>query len=662
MMSKLPDSWVLAPLGSLLSAIVGGGTPSKTNPQHFSGTIPFMTVKDMHGRFLEDTQDHITDEALAGSASTLVPADTLIVASRMSLGKIARPRVPVAINQDLKALFLHAGIDKTYVEHLWRANQEKIREKGTGTTVKGIRLEDIRDLDVPVAPSAEQTRIADQIDSLLARVNACNDHLDAIPGILKRFRQAVLDAAMTGTLTNCARPHLVKEFTPAQVQEVRLQAEAKKLKKNVEEFVLNHPPMPAGDEAPAGWLRTHVGLIGIVSNGSTPSRGDATYWGGDIPWVSSGEVANGAITSTRENITAAGYENSSVRLLPVGTVLLAMIGEGKTRGQSALLEIPACINQNIAGVTPIPTLIESKFLWYWFQRQYEATRAKGNGSGPKALNCDRVRELEVLLPPMDEQRAIIERIETLFKVGKQIESRLAALKTHAQRLAPQVLAKAFRGELVEQDPQDEPASVLLQRLTASQPAKAAASRGRPRAPAKPQPSAADRQPTDWASLPDGAWAAPADADGHTTAVWLTAVLRAWGAPVHERTARLATLLCQQPLLFAPVLPMEQARLWSRLVGDAAAPLPAQVVRLQPASNHPWGRALQGMRMRGDLVEAGAGDDVTWALGPGAAAIDTAGWPDGRAGFVVAHLRAHGLASILPALAPAEQAFVAARAA
>ncbi|KQP13688.1 hypothetical protein ASF43_17485 [Pseudorhodoferax sp. Leaf267] len=249
-----------------------------------------------------------------------------------------------------------------------------------------------------------------------------------------------------------------------------------------------------------------------------------------------------------------------------------------------------------------------------------------------------------------------------MKLADRIQMRYAALRIHAQRLAPQVLAKAFRGELVEQDPQDEPASVLLQRLTASQSTKTSASRGRPRAQAKPQPLAPDRPPTDWASLPDGAWVAPADPDGHATTVWITAVLRAWGAPMPERTARLATLLCQQPHLLTPALPAAQASLWSRLVGDAAAPLPTQVTRLQPASNHPWGRAFQGMRMRGDLVEAGTGDDVTWALGPGAAAIATAGWPDGRAGFVVAHLRAHGLASVLPALAPAEQAFVDARAA
>ena len=109
-MSELPQGWAATQLGELASSIVGGGTPSKSNADYFRGTVPFMTVKDMHTRFIVDTQDHITEEALVDSASRLIPADTLVVASRMSLGKIARPTVPVAINQDLKAIFLREGI------------------------------------------------------------------------------------------------------------------------------------------------------------------------------------------------------------------------------------------------------------------------------------------------------------------------------------------------------------------------------------------------------------------------------------------------------------------------------------------------------------------------------------------------------------------------
>ena len=92
-----------------------------------------MTVKDMKGRFVSDTVDHISEKALNSSATTLVPADTLVVATRMSLGKIVRPLMDVAINQDLKALFLKDGIDKTYIEHFWRYSAPAIQKMGTGT-------------------------------------------------------------------------------------------------------------------------------------------------------------------------------------------------------------------------------------------------------------------------------------------------------------------------------------------------------------------------------------------------------------------------------------------------------------------------------------------------------------------------------------------------
>ncbi len=473
-MSSLPSNWVVAPLGDLLTEVLGGGTPDKSKAENFRGDIPFMTVKDMHSRFIDDTQDHISQEALASSASRVIPADTLVIASRMSLGKVARPTRAVAINQDLKALFLHQGVSKPYIEYAWRANAARIQAMGTGTTVKGIRLEDIRGLQVPVAPAAEQTRIADQLDTLLARIQACQDRLEAIPAVLKRFRQAALDAAMTGELTNDWRTPGQQGLSAADVIATRLGNEKGAARRKLEEFLLEHPPQEPGAGLPSGWLRTHVGVVGAVSNGSTPSRGVPEYWGGDIPWVSSGEVANRTINTTRESITSAGFENSSVRLLPAGTVLMAMIGEGKTRGQSALLAIPACINQNVAGVVPVPELVASRYLWYWFQRQYESNRNQGSGSGPKALNCDRVRRLEVHLPPLGEQAEIVRRLEATLSLADGIAVRCASATVEVQRLAPLTLAKAFRGDLVAQDPNDEPASVLLARIATERIAPVAA--------------------------------------------------------------------------------------------------------------------------------------------------------------------------------------------
>ena len=143
---------------------------------------------------------------------------------------------------------------------------------------------------------------------------------------------------------------------------------------------------------------------------------------------------------------------------------------------------------------------------------------------------------------------------------------------------------------------------------------------------------------------------------------LVAVLKAWGGPMPQMQARLAAVLCLQPRQMTAVLPAEQAAQWQQLIGPAADPLPTQVVRLQPAIDSAWRKALLGMRARGDLVEEGSGPQATWALGPGAGQIETAGWPQGRAGWVVAYLRVQGVEAILPLLEPLTVEFVHARAA
>ena len=125
-----------------------------------------------------------------------------------------------------------------------------------------------------------------------------------------------------------------------------------------------------------------------------------------------------------------------------------MIGEGKTRGQSAILRIDATINQNIAAILLTHGLVNSEFLWRWFQFSYEATRERGSGSGPQALNCQRVRELPFILPPLAEQQEIVRRVEQLFVLADQIETRCARAKAHADNLTQAILSKAFRGELV----------------------------------------------------------------------------------------------------------------------------------------------------------------------------------------------------------------------
>lgn len=362
--------------------------------------------------------------------------------------------------------------ERDFLYHYVKSQFDAVNSNTRGTGIPHVDPEIFWNLDVPLAPLAEQRRIVAKLEKLLDKVNASQKRLGRIPRILKRFRQSVLAAACSGKLTADWREENPELESGAsllgRIRETRFKAaESTKERNRISEAFQGDRLMVGDDEIglesiPDSWLSCRIGAIGTIVNGSTPSRKNDEFWDGDIPWVSSGEVRNNIITSARERITKAGYESCSVRLLPRGTVLIAMIGEGKTRGQSSILQIDATINQNIAAIVIAHGFVKSEFLWRWFQLQYEATRERGSGSGLQALNCQRVRELPFVLPPLDEQQEIVR----LFTHADKIEGRYIKARAHTDKLTHSMLAKAFRGELVPQDPNDEPASVLLERIRA----------------------------------------------------------------------------------------------------------------------------------------------------------------------------------------------------
>ena len=138
----------------------------------------------------------------------------------------------------------------------------------------------------------------------------------------------------------------------------------------------------------------------------------------------------------------------STKLYPNGSVLIAMIGEGKTRGQAAILDIEACTNQNVAGLVFDGGNINPEYVWYWALGEYEKNRNIGRGGNYPALNGRKVRAFPLPLPPLDEQHEIVRRVQTLFALTDVIEKRLARAIPRAEKLPQAILTEAFSGELV----------------------------------------------------------------------------------------------------------------------------------------------------------------------------------------------------------------------
>ena len=235
------------------------------------------------------------------------------------------------------------------------------------------------------------------------------------------------------------------------------------------------PDTSALPQLPEGWAWSAIGQCFEVYVGATPRRAREDFWNGEVPWVSSGEVSFNRITATRESITFEGLKNTSTDLHPAGTVLLGMIGEGRTRGQVSILDIPACNSQNSAAIRVSEAGTSPEFVFYFLWSQYQETRQIGSGNNQPALNKSRVQEILFPLPALAEQRRIVAEVERRLSVVQQAEATVEASLARAERLRQSILKQAFSGKLVPQDPGDEPASALLERIRAEREAEAQAS-------------------------------------------------------------------------------------------------------------------------------------------------------------------------------------------
>ena len=193
--------------------------------------------------------------------------------------------------------------------------------------------------------------------------------------------------------------------------------------------------------------KTKLGDIYKISSGGTPSRKNSAYWiNGDIPWVTTTEVTNGIITSTNECITKLGLENSSARIYSEGSLIIAMYGQGSTRGRTAKLGIEACTNQACAVLYEKKIEVETDFVWFYIQSQYEKLRSISHGSVRPNLNANDIINYEIQLPTLAEQKTIVSKIHAT-------EDEISYLKAICDE-APARKKAVLHRELIEDDKQE----------------------------------------------------------------------------------------------------------------------------------------------------------------------------------------------------------------
>ena len=345
----------------------------------------------------------------------------------------------------------------------------------------------------PQPPATEQRRIATKIDELFSALEAGIKSLKKARAQLATYRQAVLKHAFEGKLTAHWREENKDILeTPEQLlvrikqeREARYHQQIQEWLYRVKQWVDDKGgkkpvrprkvslPEPFTDEElvhlpniPGLWRWSKLGEPFSVYVGATPNRKNQRYWNGGVNWISSGEVCFNTIDSTIETISQEGLASTSADIHPIGTLMLGMIGEGRTRGRAAITNIEACHNQNTAAIRVSETGMQPKFVYYYLLYRYEDTRRIGSGNNQRALNKERVSNLPIPLSSLAEQSVLVEAIEEYLSTIDQIDREIVNSLTKANHLRQAILKRAFSGQLVSLDPNDEPASVCLDRIGA----------------------------------------------------------------------------------------------------------------------------------------------------------------------------------------------------
>ena len=276
----------------------------------------------------------------------------------------------------------------------------------------------------------------------------------------KALRQKILDLAIHGKLVpqdpNDEPASVLLERIRAEKERLIKEGKIKKGKKSAKTSDKPHYPF----ELPKGWEWTTLGEIGSWQSGATPSRMNKDYYGGNIPWLKTGDLNDGTIIYIPEYITQRALEETSVRLNPKGSVLIAMYGA--TIGKIGILSFPATTNQACCACYEYS--INQMFLFYFLLANRENFIAMGGGGAQPNISKEKIISTNMPLPPLKEQERIVAEIERWLSFVDIVEKEKSDLQSTICLAKSKILDLAIHGKLVPQDPNDEPASELLKRI------------------------------------------------------------------------------------------------------------------------------------------------------------------------------------------------------
>lgn len=436
----IPQNWVWVKLGKVVG-FIGGGTPSKSEQRFWNGNIPWATVKDIKGIYLSKTIDSITEEGLNNSSSSVANPSELLLVTRMSPGKSAITQIQTTINQDLKIVRPKIEILPFFLWLYFTVNMPLIESLSTGSTVKGIQVAKLNELQFPLPPLNEQKRIVNRVERLLNKIKEAKQLIEEAKETFELRRAAILDKAFRGKLgTNNPLEYkplvgsIYKDEIPYEVPENWAWVKLNGCLQNIQ---YGYTESSSSKEIGPKFLRI------------TDIQDDDVVWSG-VPYC---------------KIT-----NKELKKYQLFDKDIVVARTGATTGKSYLIKNPP-VSVFASYLIRLRTnlLLDSKYLWKFMKSPFywqQITVVK-KGSAQPGANAKILGDLLIPLPPLDEQKRIAEKVEQILNKMSEEKKLISRVEEQLNDLKQSILSKAFRGQLGTNDPTEESAIELLKEVLSS---------------------------------------------------------------------------------------------------------------------------------------------------------------------------------------------------
>jgi len=400
---KIPEDWKSVNL-KWISNITKGRKPKVGYNEGGKNLLPYLSME-----FLRDKTDYPTYASIEEKGLVLVDdGDILILWDGSKAGEIVKAKKGVLSSTMAKIDITDSDFESNYLNYLLQLGERHIQDNTIGMGIPHVSGDVLKSLKMLLPSPQEQTQIAAYLDYHTGKIDALIAKKETLIQKLQEQRQAIINEAVTKGVTSSA-----VEMKDSGIEWL--------------------------GEIPKHWEVVKLKWLADIFAGGTPNTSKNEYWeNGEIPWLNSGTVNQKRIKTPSKYITQKGLEESSTKWVKKGSLIVALAGQGKTKGMVAILELDATCNQSMAAVEIKSKRAFNEFILLWIERNYQNIRNMGGGEKRDGINLQILGDIYCPIPPIEEQKEIFQIINnqsTLIRKSiKNLKTSIQKLKDYRQSL------------------------------------------------------------------------------------------------------------------------------------------------------------------------------------------------------------------------------------